>query len=214
MTVGDIIRPGDVPEAIATAIDTATSGYSGSYAGYSTTVNAIKDIANRYTNTYKENNDTKEKGAFPGRLIKPYAVLNLIYKSMRETCRCGTITYEKYSNTGYANIKNYTPKRTSYSVKILFSELNPGTPSSADAFCAKVATTKKPNVSNNGTLTTIDAQANGLKGTPIRVIDITDLLNKCNAICRSITQTKNLGCLNSCYSSCHTNCHGSSRSRR
>lgn len=214
MTVGDLIKPGDVPEAIATAINTATSGYSGSYAGYSTTVQAIKNIANGYTATYKENNDAKEKGAYPGRLIKPYAVLNLIYKSMRETCRCGTITYQQYSNTGYVNIKNYTPSKTSYSVNILFSSLNPGTPGSADAFCAKVATTKKPNVSNNGTLTTIAAQASALEGTPIRVIDITDLLNKCNAICRSITYSRDLGCLNSCYFSCHKNCHGSSRSRR
>ncbi len=119
-----------------------------------------------------------------------------------------------YNNTGYANVKGYMPGKSSYSVKVIFKSVNTGTPATADAFCAKVATEKKPYVSANGTKTTISAQSEYLRGQLIRVQDLTELLEKCVEVCKYITVSKSLGCINSCYSSCHSNCHGSSRSRR
>ena len=216
MTVGDIIKPDDVPSAIRTKISDAVAGYNGSYSGYSDPngKNTILNLAAGFATTYKTNSSDQDKGAYPGLLIKPYAVLNLIYKSMREACRCGTITYEMYNNTGYANVKNYTPGKSSYSVKVIFKSVNSKTPATADAFCAKVATEKKPRVSDNGTKTSISAQSEYLQGQLIRVLDLTDLLDKCVAVCKTITVSKSLGCINSCYYSCHSNCHGSSRSRR
>ncbi len=216
MTVGDIIKPDDVPSAIRTKISDAVAGYNGSYSGYSDPngKSTILNLAAGFATTYKTNSSDQDKGAYPGLLIKPYAVLNLIYKSMREACRCGTITYQMYNNTGYANVKGYTPGKSSYSVNVIFKSVNSGTPATADAFCAKVATAKKPRVSDNGTKTSISAQSEYLQGKLIRVLDLTDLLDKCVAVCKTITSSKNLGCINSCYTSCHKNCHGSSRSRR
>lgn len=228
MTVGDIIKPDDIPSAIRTKISDAVAGYDSSYIGkqdpngkktidkYSDPngKNTILNLAADFATTYKTNSSDADKGAYPGLLIKPYAVLNLIYKSMREACRCGTLTYQKYDNLRYVNVKNYRPKKTSYSVKVIFKTVNPETPTTADAFCEKVATIKKPYVSDNGTKTTISAQSEYLQGQLIRVLDLTDLLDKCVALCNDITISKSLGCINSCYNSCHSNCHGSSRSRR
>lgn len=216
MTVGDIIKPDDVPSAIRTKISDAVAGYTGSYENYSDPngKNTILNLAEGFATIYKTNSADQDKGAYPGLLIKPYAVLNLIYKSMREACRCGTITYQKYNSAGYANVKGYTPGKSSYSVGVIFKTVNPGTPNTADAFSAKVATEKKPIVSDNGTKTSISAQSTYLQGQPIRVLDLTNLLDRCVEVCKTITSTKNLGCINSCYNSCHKNCHGSSRSRR
>lgn len=217
MTVGDIIRPEDVPSAIKTKISDAVAGYTGSYENYSDPhgKETILNLVNGFTDTYTTPSNDQDKGASVGRPIKPYAVLNLIYKSMREACRCGTITYQQYNNTGYANKKNYTPAKSSYSVKVIFKTVNSTEATkSADAFCAKVATEKKPYVSENGNRKNISAQSEYLQGKLIRVLDLTELLEKCVEVCKTITVSKSLGCINSCYSSCHSNCHGSSRSRR
>lgn len=217
MTVGDIIRPEDVPSAIRTKISDAVAGYNGSYDNYSDPdgKNTILNLAAGFATTYKTESTDQDKGAYPGFLIKPYAVLNLIYKSMREACRCGTIKYQKYNNTGYyANKKGYTPAKSSYSVNVIFKTVHSvDATKSADAFCAEVAKTM-PFVSENGNRTAISAQSEYLQGKIIRVVDLTELLDKCVAVCKNITVSKSLGCINSCYSSCHKNCHGSSRSRR
>ena len=158
MTVGDLIRPDDVPDAIKTAVQTAIAGYTSSYGASTITqtelLNNVNDKINDFKTEAEEITDgTDPRNGVTGKRIKPYAVLNLIYAAMRQACRLGTISYSYYSNTGYVNSPGYTPPVVSQSLKVLFGTVHSEVPDVA-TYCSKVAA-KYPRVSDNGTLTEV-----------------------------------------------------------
>lgn len=160
MTVGDLIRPDDVPDAIKTAVQTAIAGYTSSYKTLTISQTELLNNVNDKITDFKTNAEETEEitndpyNGVTGKRIKPYAVLNLIYASMRQACRLGTISYSYYSNTGYVNSPGYTPPVVSQSLKVLFGTVDSEVPNVA-TYCSKVAA-KYPRVSDNGTLTSVE----------------------------------------------------------